>query len=64
MTAYLTSPHPQTWRLNERHYGALQGLNKKETVEKHGDEQVRNLTISPGRVLLFRIVSSVYSLRV
>jgi 2,3-bisphosphoglycerate-dependent phosphoglycerate mutase len=28
------------WRLNERHYGALQGLNKKETVEKHGEAQV------------------------
>lgn len=28
------------WRLNERHYGALQGLNKKETVEKHGEEKV------------------------
>ena len=28
------------WRLNERHYGALQGLNKKETAEKHGAEQV------------------------
>ncbi len=28
------------WRLNERHYGALQGLNKKETAEKFGNEQV------------------------
>ena len=28
------------WRLNERHYGALQGLNKQETAEKHGAEQV------------------------
>ena len=28
------------WRLNEKHYGALQGLNKKETVEKYGEEQV------------------------
>ena len=27
-------------RLNERHYGALQGLNKKATAEKYGDEQV------------------------
>ena len=26
------------WRLNERHYGALQGLNKTETAEQHGDE--------------------------
>ena len=29
------------WRLNERHYGALQGLNKKETADRHGAEQVR-----------------------
>tara|TARA_B100000575_G_C22900029_1_gene523257 strand:+ start:32 stop:751 length:720 start_codon:yes stop_codon:yes gene_type:complete len=28
------------WRLNERHYGALQGLNKSETTKKHGKEQV------------------------
>lgn len=33
-------PTKRDWRLNERHYGALQGLNKKETAEKHGDEQV------------------------
>lgn len=31
----------QDWRLNERHYGALQGLNKAETIEKHGGEQVK-----------------------
>ena len=31
--------HP-TWRLNERHYGALQGLNKAETAAQYGDEQV------------------------
>jgi 2,3-bisphosphoglycerate-dependent phosphoglycerate mutase len=30
----------KTWRLNERHYGALQGLNKAETAKKYGDEQV------------------------
>jgi 2,3-bisphosphoglycerate-dependent phosphoglycerate mutase len=30
----------QDWRLNERHYGGLTGLNKAETAEKHGDEQV------------------------
>ncbi len=29
-----------SWRLNERHYGALQGLNKTEMAEKYGDEQV------------------------
>jgi len=33
-------PIEKNWRLNERHYGALQGLNKKETVEKHGTDQV------------------------
>ena len=33
-------PVSRHWRLNERHYGALQGLNKKETAEKHGEEQV------------------------
>ncbi|MDU5913331.1 2,3-diphosphoglycerate-dependent phosphoglycerate mutase [Anaerococcus rubeinfantis] len=33
-------PVVKSWRLNERHYGALQGLNKKETAEKYGDEQV------------------------
>ncbi|MFH2071348.1 MAG: 2,3-bisphosphoglycerate-dependent phosphoglycerate mutase, partial [Actinomycetota bacterium] len=39
------------WRLNERHYGALQGLNKAETAGRHGDEQVqvwrRSYDISP-----------------
>lgn len=34
-------PIINTWRLNERHYGALQGLNKAETAAKHGDEQVK-----------------------
>jgi len=34
-------PTVGTWRLNERHYGALQGLNKAEMAEKFGDEQVR-----------------------
>ena len=33
-------PVEKTWLLNERHYGALQGLNKKETAEKYGEEQV------------------------
>jgi len=34
-------PVHHSWRLNERHYGGLQGLNKAETVEKHGMEQVK-----------------------
>ena len=33
-------PVKKSWRLNERHYGALQGLNKDETKEKYGAEQV------------------------
>jgi 2,3-bisphosphoglycerate-dependent phosphoglycerate mutase len=33
-------PVVRSWRLNERHYGALQGLNKAEMAEKHGAEQV------------------------
>lgn len=33
-------PVERSWRLNERHYGALQGLNKSETAAKYGEEQV------------------------
>ena len=33
-------PVETDWRLNERHYGALQGLDKKETTDRHGEEQV------------------------
>lgn len=44
-------PVEHSWRLNERHYGALQGLNKAETAEKYGDEQVlvwrRSYDITP-----------------
>jgi 2,3-bisphosphoglycerate-dependent phosphoglycerate mutase len=34
-------PVQRSWRLNERHYGALQGLNKAETAAKHGEAQVK-----------------------
>jgi 2,3-bisphosphoglycerate-dependent phosphoglycerate mutase len=34
-------PVEKSWRLNERHYGALQGLNKAETAAKHGEAQVK-----------------------
>ena len=34
-------PVQRHWRLNERHYGALQGLDKKETTERHGAEQTK-----------------------
>lgn len=44
-------PTHNTWLLNERHYGALQGLNKQETVERHGQAQVhiwrRSYAIAP-----------------
>jgi len=44
-------PVVRDWRLNERHYGALQGLNKAETAAKYGDDQVhiwrRSYDISP-----------------
>lgn len=34
-------PEVKAWQLNERHYGALQGLNKAETAAKHGEDQVK-----------------------
>jgi 2,3-bisphosphoglycerate-dependent phosphoglycerate mutase len=34
-------PVTRHWRLNERHYGALQGLDKKQTAERHGTEQTK-----------------------
>ena len=44
-------PIIQDWRLNERHYGALQGLNKRETAEKHGAQKVlewrRSFSVRP-----------------
>lgn len=44
-------PEIRHWRLNERHYGALQGLNKAETAQKYGDDQVhiwrRSFDIAP-----------------
>ncbi|KRN04359.1 2,3-diphosphoglycerate-dependent phosphoglycerate mutase [Holzapfeliella floricola] len=33
-------PEVKSWRLNERHYGALQGMDKKETADKYGEDQV------------------------
>ena len=37
-------PINNVWQLNERHYGALQGLDKQETVKKYGKDQVNVLT--------------------
>ncbi len=49
-------PVERTWRLNERHYGALQGLDKQRTAERHGAEQVhawrRSYTTPPPAVEL------------
>jgi len=47
-------PVERHWRLNERHYGALQGLNKAQTVELHGEAQVqiwrRSYDVPPPRL--------------
>jgi 2,3-bisphosphoglycerate-dependent phosphoglycerate mutase len=47
-------PIHKSWRLNERHYGALQGMNKDEVIEKFGEEQVnewrRSANIQPPRI--------------
>ena len=40
-TDRMWTPVERSWRLNERHYGALEGLNKAQTVEKHGEAQVK-----------------------
>ena len=48
-------PMVHSWRLNERHYGALQGLNKAETAAQYGDEQVliwrRSFDIPPNALM-------------
>ena len=50
------TPTKPDWRLNERHYGALQGLNKAETAAQYGEEQVliwrRAFDIPPGTLAL------------
>lgn len=47
-------PVTKAWQLNERHYGALSGLNKQETRDKHGDEQVhiwrRSFDVPPPQI--------------
>ncbi len=47
-------PVEKSWRLNEKHYGMLQGLNKAETAEKYGDEQVliwrRSYDVPPAEI--------------
>lgn len=48
-------PVIKSWRLNERHYGGLTGLNKAETAAKYGDEQVRNSTLLCTNYLKYRL---------
>lgn len=47
-------PETKAWQLNERHYGGLSGLNKQETRDKHGDEQVhiwrRSFDVPPPQI--------------
>jgi 2,3-bisphosphoglycerate-dependent phosphoglycerate mutase len=47
-------PVEKSWRLNEKHYGMLQGLNKAETAAKYGDEQVkvwrRSYDVPPAKI--------------
>lgn len=49
-------PEYRSWRLNERHYGALQGLNKDDTIARYGQEQVqqwrRGFDVTPPEVAL------------
>ena len=49
-------PVTKDWRLNERHYGGLTGLNKQETRDKHGDEQVhiwrRSFDVPPPQITM------------
>ena len=52
-------PVEKSWRLNEKHYGMLQGLNKAETAAKYGDEQVlqwrRSFDVAPHELSLIHI---------
>lgn len=49
-------PTNKTWRLNERHYGGLTGLNKAETAAKYGEAQVSNNINSPKIPFLFSTI--------
>ncbi len=54
LTDQMWLPVTRAWQLNERHYGALQGLNKTETAQKYGDKQVfiwrRSFDIPPDKL--------------
>jgi 2,3-bisphosphoglycerate-dependent phosphoglycerate mutase len=51
-------PVERAWQLNERHYGALQGLNKAETAAKYGDEQVHIWTTNAIRPTIHAMPTS------
>lgn len=59
-------PVHKTWRLNERHYGAFQGLSKTETVKKYGEEQVhiwrRSYDVRPPRASVNTALDRRYAL--
>ncbi|MDR1181931.1 MAG: 2,3-diphosphoglycerate-dependent phosphoglycerate mutase [Bacteroidales bacterium] len=60
-------PVEKSWRLNEKHYGKLQGLNKREMVEKYGEEQVliwrRSYDIRPPQLDLTDVRHPKYNIR-
>lgn len=45
-------PVVKSWRLNERHYGALQGLHKAETAAKYGEDQVKVVILTHAYILI------------
>ena len=51
-------PVEKTWRLNERHYGGLTGLDKAETAAKHGEEQVKVRKLHKLMVIFSRLIQS------
>lgn len=51
-------PVCKTWRLNERHYGGLTGLNKAETAAKYGEDQVYSLKQAFPNFMSLRITST------
>ena len=49
-------PVSRSWRLNERHYGALQGLNKSETAEKYGEHHIAIYGLIAGMMVMALIL--------
>lgn len=53
-------PIEKTWRLNERHYGGLTGLNKAETAAKYGEDQVSFIVLLHNQSYFCFIIISIY----